>query len=221
MRIKSVQIALLALVMIGAVACQKEVDYVDLPPNNNPNDPGNPSGNRSIIGDWKFVKLTGVSTSITELTQDGVTMRNVSVTNVDSKDEKGTQRIDETTLTTTGVGYSMSSVVTGETFINGISTGAVSLPMNFTAPPTSGTSKYKKVTADSIYVEGGILNVDLQDQVSSLPVGAKISWLGDTLVLHVKTSIVQEITDPFGTNDPSVKGKSTAIVDYRAKYTRL
>lgn len=216
MRLKNLQPVLLTLLLIGAVSCQKEVDYVDLGGNpGNPDPGGNPSNN-SIIGTWKFVKIVGVSKTSIEATFAGDATQNISTMLVDSKEASGTMSFTETTITTSKIKYSASTTTTGVTYVNGSLESEVTMPYDFVTPESSGSSKYRKVTADSIYVESGLINIESQPGSPTVaqPTGAKISWLGDTLVLGIKARQQQTI-DAGGT-----PAKVSIDYDYKSKYIK-
>jgi|GEM_PF-5113402 len=217
MRLKKIQPFLLLLLLIGTVSCQKEVDYVDLSgsPLTPAPDPGSPS-DKSIIGTWRFVKITGVSKTTIEATISGEVTKNVSTMNVDSREASGTMTFNETTVTTSKIKYASLTTTSGLTYVNGSLESEVNMPYDFVAPESSGTSRYRKVTADSIYVESGLINIESQpgSPTASQPSGARISWLRDTLVLRIQAK--QEQTQDFG----GMPAKIGIDLDYKAKYVK-
>lgn len=218
MRIKKLQPYLLALLIVGAVSCQKEVEDIDLgddPFNPTPGNPSNPSSNNSIIGNWRFVKLIGVSTTMLEMTESGVSTKMVSITNIDSKDEAGTLKIDETTMATNGVKYSASTMVESTMYVAGIPVDNFSMPYDFVSPATSASTNYRKISADSIFVESSFMDLNQGGSpVQTLASGAKISWSKDTMILRMRGQQTQTI------DDAGTPVKATAQFDFRAKYVK-
>jgi hypothetical protein len=215
---KKLQPYLLALLLVGAISCQKEVDYVDLG-NNDPNNPtpGNPTNpsNNSIIGNWRFVKLIGNSKTTLEMTESGISTRMVSVMNIDSKDEAGTLKIDETTMTSNGIKYSASTTMESTMYVAGIAVDNFSMPYDFVSPETSGSTNYKKIGADSVFVESTFINLDQGGSpVATIPSGAKISWAKDTMILQMKMQQTQTI------DDAGTPVKVSVQFDYRSKYVK-
>ncbi|MET0463507.1 MAG: hypothetical protein ABW007_10145 [Chitinophagaceae bacterium] len=217
MRIKKLQAYLFALLIVGAVSCQKEVEDIDLgddPFNPTPGNPSNPSNN-SIIGTWRFVKLIGVSTTNVEMTESGISTRMVSRMVIDSKDESGTLKIDETTMTTDRVKYSASTMLESTMYVAGIAANNFSTPYSFISPETSGSTNYKKITADSVFVESSFVNLDQGGSpVATIPSGAKISWSKDTMILRMRERQTQTI------DDAGTPVRLAVEFDFSAKYVK-
>lgn len=193
MRIKRIQPVLLALVILGAVSCQKEVDYVDL--GGNPGNPGNPSNpsnpsNQSIIGDWKFARMV-IDMNIKATTTGGsLTMITEMSGGFVSFNEQGTVKIESNKLTATGIGYSVDTTFKNTVTADGMSVSELA-PWKYDMPPTSSSSSFQQISADSLALQGTIVNADIPAGTSAIqPSGIKISWSGDTLLLTSRSNQV-------------------------------
>jgi len=217
MRMKKLQPYLFALLIIGAVSCQKEVEDIDLgddPFNPAPGNPSNPSNN-SIVGTWRFVKLIGVSSTMLEMNESGVSTKMISIMNIDSKDEAGTLKIDETTMSTNGVKYSASTTVESTMYVAGIPVDNFTMPYDFVSPSTSASTNYRKISADSVFIESSFMDLNQgASPVQTLASGAKISWAKDTMILRMRGQQTQTI------DDAGTPVKATAQFDFRAKYVK-
>ncbi|MGN6291463.1 MAG: hypothetical protein ACTHMV_01870 [Chitinophagaceae bacterium] len=207
MRMKNALPFLLGSLLILAVSCQKEVDYQNIGGNNpgtgNPGT-GTPS-NGSIIGNWKFVRMIIDFSSKTKAT-DGVINEETSLYgSFVSFNEKGTMKVEASTLTTNGIAYSVDTVLTAKFYTNGTLDDEFEMPWAYTMPASSSTVQYQKISNDSIYLQQGLLTFDAPggSAIPSTPAGMKVSWSGDTLLLTTK--IVRNETENIGgTNTQTV-----------------
>ena len=68
-------------------------------------------------------------------------------------------------------------------------------PYVVTIPPTSSTSPYVRVKADSITVTGAFgVSTGPSDATPTGPVGVKLSWSGDTLLMKINSTFTQNVT---------------------------
>lgn len=199
MKMRNSLFALLGSLAVLAVSCQKEIDYQDLGGNNpgtgNPGT-GNPSNN-SIIGDWKFKKMIVNIQTVADVTMSGTSQKTIGKMNFATTNEMGTLKIDATTFTASGIGYSVNSNMLISMYINGMLLSETPTPFQITQPPTDGSSNYTKISADSLSVDSPLVIVEYPGiptgPVPNTPHGVKVGWLGDTLVLTER--VHQEIVD--------------------------
>lgn len=182
-------------------SCQKEIE-IDLPPS-----PGGGSGggggtggggggtNNSIIGDYDFIGMSAHTDATVTVSQAGVTMKTITTSDYISENNTGTVKITANEFISTNVGYDVDTTMHVKSYMNNVLIDESDFPFVVSAPPTSATSNYTKISADSITVSGAF-------GVPSSPggpaptgtVGAKFSWAGDTLIMRVATTINQTIT---------------------------
>lgn len=101
-------------------------------------------------------------------------------------------------MATNNVSYSINTIAKTSIYQNGTLTDTSLLPVQITAPPVSGSASYKKIGADSIYVESGfVLNSGVTQDTKGG--GAKIKLENDKLYLiqsgvHSATETDQGVT---------------------------
>jgi hypothetical protein len=221
MKMRNSLFALLGSLAVLAVSCQKEVDYQDLGGNNpgtgNPGT-GNPSNN-SIIGDWKFKKMIINIQTVGEVTMSGTSQKTVGKMNFATTNETGTLKIDATTLTASGVGYSVNSSMMMSMYVNGMLLSESPIPFQITQPPTDGSSPYTKIGTDSLVAESQLIKMDYPGipdltEPADIKHGLKVSWLGDTLVLTERVN--QEMVD----NSLGIPMKSVVNGTQTLKFTK-
>ena len=188
MKTKNLLLFLLGSIVILVSSCQKEVDYVDLGGNNNNPGNGNPSG-KSIIGNWKFVRML-LNMHIKDVTDDGMlNLETIMDGGFVSFNEKGTLQIDASKMTGNGISYSVDTVFKAAFYSNGSLDDEMSMPWKYDAPVSNSSSQYQKISDDSIAVQGGVVDLDVPSGSTPIqPSGMKVSWSGDTLLLTTQVN---------------------------------
>ena len=153
------------LILILLVSCKKDVS--------------NQSAN--IQGNYKFVSMTAHTKATNRVTLGTDVSEATTYSDYISKDNTGTVKIDATTITTQNIAYSIDTVMTSITVDNG-TRDTIQMPFQFMAPPSSATSSYKSVTADSIDLPSGTLFMNGQSQ-ATVPTGVKIKTDGNILYM--------------------------------------
>jgi hypothetical protein len=187
-RLRTIKLFITTLCFIVALAsCQKEIDYALPSPSALP-------GN-NIVGDYDFVGLVAHTENTVTITDQGQTIKSVTVSDYVTKNNVGTAKITFNQFIGNGIGYSIDTTVNVTTYINNILTAQLDVPFIATVPPTNTVSPYIQVTADSMTVTGdfGVLP-DPSGNIPTGPVGLKLSWSGDTLLLKVNSSFTQTVT---------------------------
>jgi len=129
------------------------------------------------------------------INDQGQTIKTVTVSDYVTKNNVGTAKITSNQVIGNGIGYSIDTTVNVATYINNILTEQLDVPFVATVPPANTISPYIQITADSITVTGdfGVLP-DPSGNVPTGPIGLKLSWLGDTLLLKVNSTFTQTVT---------------------------
>ena len=186
MKTLSIKPLLLIFATVAFLAsCQKEASLQDL---NNPQPGGGTGGNtNSIIGNWNFVGMTAITkTTITAGT--GIDEEKIiSSYGFNSQKNKGTITIDASKFTSTGIGYSIDTVVQTDFYLGGMLFDSFESDFMMDMPLSSGTAPYKAIGTDSLFFQNGFISYQSPDS-TGMPIaikdaGYKISWLKDTLVL--------------------------------------
>jgi hypothetical protein len=187
-RLRTIKLFLTTLSFTLALAsCQKEINYA-LP--NASAVPGN-----SIVGDYDFVGLSAHTESTVTVTEQGQTIKTVTVSDYVTKNNVGTAKITFNQLIGTGIGYSIDTTVNVKTYINNVLSEQMDISFVGTVPPTNTVSPYLQITADSLTVTGdfGVLP-DPSGYVPTGPLGLKLRWSGDTLLLKENLTFTQSVT---------------------------
>jgi hypothetical protein len=195
MRIAISKLLLLLNLIIAFTSCQKEINYAT---GNGPAGTGGTGGTgntNSIVGDYDFVGMTAHTQSIVTVNTQGQQLKAITVSDYVTKNNIGTVKITSNEFINTGLGYSIDTIMNVKTYIDNVLFDDSDLPFVGSAPATSSTSPYVGVSADSITVTGAFgVSPDPSGNIPTGPVGVKLSWSGDTLLLKVNTSFTQSIT---------------------------
>lgn len=195
MRIRTSKL-LLSLSLVAALAsCQKEVNFqLD---SGSGGGTGGTGGNTTtnIVGDYDFVGLVAHTQSTVTVTDQGQELKSVTVSDYVTKNNTGTVKVTSSELITTNVAYSIDTMMNVKTYIGNLLMSDLDFPFALTAPTTSTSSPYVRNSADSITVTGTFgVSVDPTGNAPTGPVGMKLSWSGDTLLLRVKATFSQTVT---------------------------
>ncbi len=195
---------------IAFSSCQKEVSFDDpIVPGGTGNGNGSGNNTNNIVGDYDFVGMTAHTLSTVMVSQAGQDMKTVTVSDYDTKSNTGTVKITATEMISTGVGYSIDTVMNNKTYLDGLLIDDSDFPFQVTSPATNSTSTYVRNSADSVTTTGALGFPDPSGNTPTGSVGAKLSWHGDTLYLKVSTSFTQTITQ--GGVPATVTGSVTGI----------
>lgn len=176
------------------ISCQKEVDLQD---DNNPGTGGTGNNNKDIVGDYTFAGVDGdVKSTISVSTPPLGTSKTVTTAKYTSTNNAGTVKITANKLIYTDVAYSVNTTQHVELFLGGTSLGTQDLPYQEDSPASSGEETYVKNSNDSLTFSNAIFVADnpFQANVPPSPMGARISWKGDTLLLNVKQTFTGSIS---------------------------
>ena len=211
MKLKDLRTPVL-IIAISALftACQKEVDFQDI--TNNPA-PGGSTTNNSIIGTWNFVGM--VASTRSSMVAGTGPDEEKAITSYGFVSEKnvGTVTINEATITSSGIGYSIDTVVTSEFYLGGVLIDSFNSDFAFDMPVSGSVAPYKAIGSDSIYFSSGFLTLDPSAGVTPTAAsGSKISWSGDTLL--IKTIVVENRTE-------SVNGATATISNNISQVVKL
>jgi hypothetical protein len=153
------------LILIVLVSCKKEVS----------------NQNANIEGNYKFVSLTAHSIATTRTSGTADNYEATTYTNYITQNNTGTVKIDGSTITTQNIAYSVDTTMISYINDNGTK-DTVLFPFVVTMPPSSGTTNYKTITADSIYCPSGSIFMNGTAQ-ASVPTGVKVKTDGNKLYM--------------------------------------
>jgi len=173
--------------IVALISCQKEINYALPAPSATP-------GN-TIVGDYDFVGLKAHTESTVAVSDQGQTIKSVTASDYVTKNNVGTTQITFNQFIGTGIGYLIDTTANVKTYVNNVLSEQLNVPFVKTVPPTNTVSPYIQITADSMTVTGdfGVLP-DPSGIAPAGPIGLKLSWSGDTLLLKVNSTFTQNVT---------------------------
>jgi len=160
------------ILTIFLISCQKEVDLQN---------GGGGTTQKDIIGSYNFVGI-GYTQSASVVAGTGTAQEKIlTKTGFNTTNNVGTINITATDFKTNLVGYKAAGIVTTEYYLGGALVQSMDAPFDQDYPPSSGNSTYRKINNDSIYFETGL-------DGDPTPLGARVRWSGDTLLMTIKYS---------------------------------
>lgn len=178
--LKITPLFLLLITLISSCTKEKSIDSGS----------GSNSGQASLQGTWKFISLTGKDSTTLIFRDAGNELRYETLIALTSANPKGNYRFLGTTLTAEGVGYDYISSITEKEYENDIFQSESVTPLSGTLAPQSGSSQYKLVGTDSMYLANNMLG-----GMSSAPGGLKYKLEGTKLSLLIKDSYADSIVE--------------------------
>lgn len=152
---------------------------------------GNPSnGSGTLQGTWKFVSISGKDSTVHIFRDAGTELRYEIVANLSSSNPKGSYVFSGNTITAQGVGYDYQSPTTEREYENNVFQSEQKIPLSGTIAPVSGSSQYKLIGTDSMYLDNNMLG-----GMSSAPGGLKYKLEGSKLSLFVKEIYADSVID--------------------------
>ena len=194
----NLRLLLILSAVLSLTSCKKEKDTLD-------------PGTNSIIGDYNFVGNTASTYSSVTVSSYGSELRAVTVSDYITQNNVGTAKITASDIIFIGVGYSIDTTENVKTYEDGVLSDDFDLPYVLTAPPTGSTNPYTRINNDSLTVIGALGAPNPSGVTPTGPVGVKISWSGDTLLLKIVSSFTQNISQG------GVPGTLTGFVNGVAK----
>jgi len=192
MRIATGKLLLGLSLIIALTSCQKEVNYAI---GNGPGGTGGSGNTTSIVGDYDFVGMVAHTKSTVTVNAMGQELKSITVSDYVTQSNVGTVKITSNEFISTGLAYSIDTIMNVKTYIDNVLFDDSDFPFVGSVPPTSSTSPYVRISADSITVTGAIgVSPDPSGNTPTGPVGVKLSWSGDTLFMKINSSFTQSIS---------------------------
>ena len=166
---------LLGSILFVLFSCQKEESLDTL---------GGKSGaGFAEVGTWKLLFIKSTASQSIEY-NDGVDdLKDVTIRNYISKDNGGTVKFTGSAMTTTGLAFTIDTVVKTYFYINGKVDDSLEVPIAAILPPMNLADGYKKVSADSLSFQTGVLSALISGGTQTAPTGFKLSFDGDKMMM--------------------------------------
>jgi len=183
----------LPFLIISLISCQKEVDLQPGPGSGTGS--GGGGNTTSIIGDYDFVGMVAHTQSTVAVSDQAQQLKAVTVADYVTKNNVGTAKFTSSDFIGTGIGYSIDTMMNVKTYIDNVLFDDSDFPYVVTSPPANSTSPYVRVTADSITITGAFgASTGPSGSTPNGPIGVKLSWSGDTLLLKISSTFTQNVT---------------------------
>ncbi|HEX6428503.1 MAG TPA: hypothetical protein VF008_12490, partial [Niastella sp.] len=112
---------LIAAIVIGLAACQKEISGEDITTPGGGPTPGDTIPNTTTnteVGAWNFVSVSGTVSQTAEGSQSGIAVKGVTATSFTSQNNAGTVTFDSVTMTATGVTFNVNTSAKTYVYMN-------------------------------------------------------------------------------------------------------
>lgn len=136
----------------------------------------------------------------------------ITISDYTTENNQGNIVFNSTTLSATGLAYSVSSAAKYYLYDGTNLIDSASFPIAFTLPPSNSTSQYQLIGADSIYFPqgSGTSSMPGGGTTATLPSGGRYSWNGNEL------SIKQHVSrdSSFQDSGETYQLKESAITNF-------
>lgn len=214
---------LLAVAMMTLIftSCQKELSFQrDANGNGTGNGNGNPPGTDAgnITGNYRFVGMSSDTWSSLTLNTGGMNMKTIATSVYTTTNNSGALKIDATNFQFTNLSYDLSTVVSVEAYMDNVLMTQMDQPWDFSLAPTNTASSYQRISADSVYFPSGFAasaptGTSTGASYPTGPMGARLSWSGDTLLMRMKLNVTQ--TQSSGGVPATLVGKSNSLLKFK------
>jgi hypothetical protein len=159
-----------------------------------------------LKGEWKLMQIEAdgktssiVSSDLLGTMTGEVLMDYVTINN------KGSMSFDNGTMKTINVQYDVTGSITMKQFIDEEPITTFDSTLNIPMPESSSAGEYIQVSADSLYCpNGSIVQVQGAEDYQSKPVGVKLKYEGDKLILTMRQKDTTVETDEDMTREDKI-----------------
>lgn len=181
---------LAGIIIVLLIACQKEKDLQSEQPGNNNNNTV-----QSIAGEWNFLGMSGSSDGTVDANYLGQKIHAVINNAFRTKNNGGTITVSDSMFISSNITYSIDTIVHVAIFVDDAPYGELDTAFVTTLPPSSDATFYTRNSDDSLtFRDGFVVPAEPLAGGTLGSVGAKISWSGDTLLLHINTPFTRAVT---------------------------
>jgi hypothetical protein len=155
-----------------------------------------PAPTNTIMGTYDLVSLSANFTSTNQASQGGVTVKTITYSKYTTIDNAGTITITSDSMYTSNMTYTVDTSVMVYEYENAQLIDSFEYPFYYNLPVSSGASRYRLITNDSIYYyAGGIIDMGLSGSsgtTSTQGGGGRYVLSGNVLTLtsHLNQSYI-------------------------------
>lgn len=186
-------------------ACQKETSFDTASPDTGSGGTNNGGSNgsgsdttttaTSLIGTWNFTGMQSKLVSDMNVTASGISTRAVTTTEYTTTGNSGTLTFTSDKATTKDFAYTVNSTSKVKVYMSGVLFQETSMPFSYSTGNTNGSSNYKAIGSDSIYMPAGGLvsmpdNSGYNGTMPTIAAGYKYKIEGKKLTMTLNTNVV-------------------------------
>jgi hypothetical protein len=171
-------------------SCQKEANFEDAGSGGSgTTNPGNT--NQSITSDYDFVGVSAQTKTTVTVSDPQGQLKTVTTSNYTSANNSGTAKFTSNQMIYTNIAYSINMTAHVQLYLAGLLVNQSDIPIDIPPAPISGTEDFVKNTNDSLTFPRPIFVASnpYSSTLTPAPMGARISWLGDTLQLRIVSTL--------------------------------
>jgi hypothetical protein len=183
-------------------SCQKEISFETPPDPNNGNggNGGGGGGNQTLEGNYKLVYQEVYEKASIEDNSTGIEVKYIlegiyTLKNIID----GTCKFTSNQFIST-YGYTIDTTINAKLYMDGVLISNTDEPIQASVPVTTNTLTYVRNNADSLTFDAppNVPNIPGSSGPPPIgPLGARISWSGDTLILKTKLDFSTTTTGPL------------------------
>ena len=190
------------LLVLASCSKEKSVDTLGNTPGSGANggNGGSNGGNGGTTngsenGAWTFMGMHANTYQSVEFNNGISNQKLVTVSDYLTQNNAGTITFDGSKMTSTGLAYDMNSTATTYIYTDNTLEDSLTFPFSAAIPSTTASNAtYKKVSADSIYIQSGVftgMDPSGSGTVQGLPSGYKLRFDGDKMYMSMSYSQTQ------------------------------
>lgn len=163
-----------------------------------------------ITGSYKFIHLSASTVSAVSYMEAGTLQRAVTYSEYTTKSNTGSLEIDGRNMKSTGLSYAVDTITRTDYYEDNEWIDSFETPFKVNIPASDGTTGYKIITGDSIYVTNGSM-FSGGTTTSVEPTGMKYRIEGDKLIFNLTGAKSQTMQQAGVTMLQEINVKAEAV----------
>lgn len=169
------------------------------------------SGTGSEKGNWRFAGITAETSQTSILGAGAAATSSTMVLNFNTFNNDGVIKLDGSKIITTGMTFTVDTTAIVYSDMAGL-LDTLEVPYAFSLPATSGTTGYKKVSADSLSLDNNFINIPVGTGVMTSGLnGCKLAFLGDTVMTMTQIADDVQVNMILGTPQTQISHSKSVI----------
>jgi hypothetical protein len=182
---KKTTLSLLSILTLFLFSCQKESSNNEQKSEN------------ELTGTWNLLHLDMEGENSIEVSSDDLgSIKNIVFMDYLTTNNKGSITFEESKLASNNLSYDVTGTFSVKQYMDNLLVNSYDSAINIAMPPSSSTTDYVRISADSIYCpNGAFINVEGADGLESKPAGIKYKVDGDRLIMTIKQKESEVLTE--------------------------